>query len=142
MTIRLSKDSIDLAIVTNDLARMVGFYRDVLGFSDHGEAPTRSTKGGSVHRLRCGTAGVKLVSYDPPVPHRTVAGAVHAATGYRYWTIHVANLDEIVGDCVRAGVPVAVPIKEISPGVSVAIVEDPDGNWVEFLSTVEGDVRR
>ena len=26
-----------------------------------------------------------------------------------------------------------MPVREIRPGVSISIVEDPDGNWVEFL---------
>jgi hypothetical protein len=26
------------------------------------------------------------------------------------------------------------PVREIRPGVTIAIVEDPDGNWVEFLT--------
>jgi hypothetical protein len=29
---------------------------------------------------------------------------------------------------------VRVPITEIRPGIEIAIVEDPDGNWVEFLA--------
>jgi len=133
MTVRLTRDTVDLAIVTNDLARMARFYIGVLGFTDGGTAPTRSTRGGRVHRLRCGTTGVKLVRYDPPVPAQLTGGDVHAATGFRYCTLHVANLDDIVGACERAGAIVVTPVKEVSPGVRIAIVEDPDGNWIEFL---------
>ena len=35
MTLRISKDSIDLGIVTNDAEASLKFYQDVLGFSFH-----------------------------------------------------------------------------------------------------------
>jgi catechol 2,3-dioxygenase-like lactoylglutathione lyase family enzyme len=139
VTVELTSDSIDLAIVTNDLPPMLAFYRDVLGFIDNGAAPTRASTGGTVHRLGCGTVGVKLVTYGRGVPDQA-AGGVRAATGYRYWTIHVANLDEIVTQCAAAGAPIVVPVKEISVGVRVAIVADPDGNWVEFMCDEKGGV--
>jgi predicted enzyme related to lactoylglutathione lyase len=45
----------------------------------------------------------------------------------------VSNLAEITDACAAAGVKVVVPAREIRPGTSISIVEDPDGNWVEFL---------
>jgi hypothetical protein len=35
--------------------------------------------------------------------------------------------------CAAADVPIAVPESEIRPGVRIGMVEDPDGNWVEFV---------
>ncbi len=57
----------------------------------------------------------------------------HGCTGYRYWTITVSNLAELVSACEEAGRTVVVPVTELRPGITIAIVEDPDGNWVEFL---------
>ena len=48
----------------------------------------------------------------------------------------VSNLAEIVADCENAARRVVVPATEVRPGVTIAIVEDPDGNWVEFLQSV------
>jgi predicted enzyme related to lactoylglutathione lyase len=45
----------------------------------------------------------------------------------------ISNLTEMVKACVDAGIKVVVPEKEFRPGVHIAIVTDPDGNWVEFL---------
>ena len=28
---------------------------------------------------------------------------------------------------------VVIPIREVRPGVTIGMVEDPDGNWVEFV---------
>jgi len=45
----------------------------------------------------------------------------------------VSNLEEITAACVAAGRKVIIKPREIRPGTSISIVEDPDGNWVEFL---------
>ena len=130
MSVNLTKDSIDLGIVTSDPAASIAFYRDVLGFEDLGEFPM---PGGTMQRLVCGTSTIKIVSLRKPPTERAAPGGIGGATGYRYWTITVSNLPEIVAACEAAGSKVAVPITELRPGVTIAIVEDPDGNWVEFL---------
>jgi glyoxylase I family protein len=130
MGVKTTKDSIDLGIVTNDAAAAVGFYRDVLGFEDLGEMPM---PGGTMHRLMCGTSAIKIVSPRKPPPAAAPPGGIQGATGYRYWTISVNNLEEVVADCEAAGRNMVVPITDLRPGIRIAIVEDPDGNWVEFL---------
>ena len=35
--------------------------------------------------------------------------------------------------CSAGGAKVVVPPRAIREGISISIVEDPDGNWVEFL---------
>ncbi|MFN2167585.1 MAG: VOC family protein, partial [Anaerolineae bacterium] len=55
------------------------------------------------------------------------------ATGYRYWTISVSNLQELVEECRDKGYRIRVDPREVRAGVTIAMVEDPDGNWVEFL---------
>jgi predicted enzyme related to lactoylglutathione lyase len=39
----------------------------------------------------------------------------------------------MVKTCTELGVTVVWPEREIRPGVRIAMVADPDGNWVEFL---------
>ena len=39
----------------------------------------------------------------------------------------------MVAACEEAGVKVIVPVSEIRPGVTIAMVTDPDGNVVEFV---------
>jgi catechol 2,3-dioxygenase-like lactoylglutathione lyase family enzyme len=45
----------------------------------------------------------------------------------------VSNLAELVAQCGADGYKIAVKETELRPGVKIAMVEDPDGNWVEFL---------
>lgn len=133
MGVQLTKDSIDLGIVVNDGAKALAFYRDTLGFEHVADTPMPG--GGTMHRLMCGSSLIKVVVPETPPPAKAPPGGIQGATGYRYWTISVANLEELVAACEAGGYRVAVPVREIRPGVSIAIVEDPEGNWVELLRT-------
>ena len=131
MALSLAKPAIDLGIVTTHGEAMLPFYRDVIGLVYKGEMPMPGGKG-VMHRLLCGTSLIKLVVL-PSVPAAAAPGGIEGGAGYRYWTITVDNLGELVQACTAAGHPVVAPEREIRPGVRIAIVADPDGNWVEFL---------
>ena len=47
------------------------------------------------------------------------------------------NLDEATKQCADAGYTVAWEPREIRPNVRIAMIEDPDGNWVELLENNE-----
>jgi len=131
--IQLTKSAIDLGIVVTDGPAALAFYRDTLGFRHEGDMPFPG--GGTMHRLWCGDSLIKVVVPAKPPAARAATGGIPAATGYRYWTISVSNLKELADACQAAGYKVPVPARELRPGISIAIVEDPDGNWVEFLQT-------
>ncbi|GAB4330354.1 MAG: hypothetical protein Kow0010_15290 [Dehalococcoidia bacterium] len=133
MGVQLAKDSIDLGIVVNDGDAALKFYRDTLGF-EHVQSNPMPGGGGTMHRLMCGTSMIKVVVPEAALETHAPPGGIMAATGYRYWTISVSNLDELAAACADAGYRVVVKPREIRPGVSIAIIEDPEGNWVEFLS--------
>jgi predicted enzyme related to lactoylglutathione lyase len=46
-------------------------------------------------------------------------------------TIH--NLDEVLSAVQAAGQKIVRQRTEVRPGVVIGMVEDPDGNWVEFI---------
>lgn len=132
MAVELAKSAIDLGIVITDSERSLAFYRDLLGFEHVADTPMPIGGGGTMHRLNCGDTLVKLVKLNT-VPSTVATGGIVGAVGLRYFTMIVSNLADIVADCEAADVPVAVPVTEVRPGVTIAIVEDPDGNWVEFV---------
>ena len=132
MGMTLSKQAIDLGIVTTNGGPMLAFYRDVLGLTWQGEMPMPGGVG-VMHRLLCGDSLIKLVVL-PAVPAPAAPGGIQGAAGYRYWTITISNLGEMVAACQAAGAKVVMAEREIRPGVRIAIVADPDGNWVEFLA--------
>ncbi|MDA1302369.1 MAG: VOC family protein [Proteobacteria bacterium] len=131
MPLNITKDSIDLGIITNDLAPMLKFYRDTLGLTVEGEMPMGG--GGHMTRLKCGSTTIKIVVNGKTPPASAPPGGIGGATGYRYWTISVDNLKEMTEVCSSAGYTVAVPPTEIRAGVMISMIEDPDGNWVELL---------
>jgi catechol 2,3-dioxygenase-like lactoylglutathione lyase family enzyme len=131
MGIQLTKDSVDLGIVVRDADKALAFYRDLLGFVPVGESAFPG--GGTMHRLMCGASMIKLVALGKVPEAANPPGGIVAASGYRYWTISVSNLDEVVAAATKAGVKIAMGRTEIRPGISIAMLEDPDGNWVELL---------
>ena len=131
MTLSLIKDSIDLGIVTVNPEKMLAFYRDTLGL---GQLPELSMpNGGTMYRLKCGESIIKLVVPGLAPAAVSQPGGIRGATGYRYFTITIANLEEAVAACQAAGYQVTVPVSQFRPGVRIAIIADPDGNWVEFV---------
>lgn len=131
MTLKLNKPAIDLGIITRDAGPMLAFYRDLLGLELEGVIPMPS--GGTMHRLKVGDSVVKIVQLDKPPAVDAAPGGIPGATGYRYWTLHISNLAEAVAACEQAGHKIIVPPKVIRPGVTIAMVLDPDNNWVELL---------
>ncbi|MEM7001448.1 MAG: VOC family protein [Pseudomonadota bacterium] len=129
--IQLTSNAIDLGIVTSNPDAMVAFYRDVLGFRE--EPSTPFPMGGTMYRLWCGESLIKIVAPDPAPQNASPPGPIAQATGYRYWTMRVDNPEEIVAKLEQAGVNIVVPLREARPGVTICMVEDPDGNWVEFV---------
>lgn len=133
MGVQLTKDSIDLGIIVSDGAKALAFYRDTLGFEHAADTPMPG--GGTMHRLMCGTSLIKVITLDQAPPAKAPPGGIRGATGYRYFTISVSNIEEVASACASKGYNVVMPVRELRPGITIAIVEDPDGNWVEFLQT-------
>ena len=126
-----ARAAIDIGVVTTAPEAMVAFYRDVLGLNPIGRLPTAG--GSTVEQLAWGTSLLKIVTLASEPPVRAVPGGVPAATGYRYVTLQVDDLEGVVERCIAAGVPVVVPATTIPDGSTIAIVADPDGNWVEIM---------
>lgn len=132
MGVELTKAGIDLGMVTREPARMLAFYRDVLGFRQEPDTPFPG--GGVMHRVWCGESLIKIVAPANPPATTAPGGGLTGATGLRYWTISVSNLEAMVESCRAAGAPIVVEPREARPGIRIAIVLDPDGNSVEFLT--------
>ncbi len=131
MPLAITKDSVDLGIITKDAEASLKFYRDTLGLPEEGSMDMPG--GGKMVRLNCGTTTLKIVVNAKEPKAIAPPGGIGGATGYRYFTISVSNLKEATQECQDAGYKVAVPPTDIRPGVTISMIEDPDGNWVELL---------
>jgi catechol 2,3-dioxygenase-like lactoylglutathione lyase family enzyme len=120
-----------VGIVVKDLAAMTEFYSVILGLPHLDDQPI---PGGMLRRFLLGDAGLKLVSFDrDPTSANPPDGMAAGATGLRYLTIDVGDVAGTVERCTAAGHPVPVPLMEFRPGMPIAIVADPEGNWIELI---------
>lgn len=131
---QVSKDSIDLGIVVTDEKAAIRFYRDQLGLEWEGELPI---PGGRMYRLKCGTTVIKLLKLERTPAAKPAPGGPIGGLGYRYFTISVPDVRAVIGKLEAKGIRPTVPVTVARPGVTIAMVTDPDGNTVEFLQNTE-----
>lgn len=130
MAVTLAKEALDVGIITSNGEKMLAFYHGVLGLSQEPSIPFPGL--GTIHRLLCGNSILRIVASDNPVEN-VAGGAFASRNGIRYLTINIKNLDEVVADCKAFGCNIAVDIRDLRPGVRCCQVQDPDGNYVEFI---------
>lgn len=131
MPVEIKKPAIDIGIVAKDIAAMMKFYGETLGLEFEAAIPMPG--GGTMNRFKVGDSVIKVIELEPAAPADAAPGGIRGAHGYRYWTITVGNLNESVEAAAAAGAQIVVPAKVVREGVTIAIIADPDGNWVELL---------
>ncbi len=130
MGIGLSKQALDVGIVTTNFEKMMDFYVGALGF-----VPTEANTypgAGTVQRLDIGDSILRLLAVETEPPHTSPDG-LRDSTGIRYLTLNVSDINEAHAACQSAGVHVVGPPAELRPGVFSVRAQDPDGNWIEFM---------
>ncbi len=128
---KTAKDSIDLGIIVSDAAKALAFYRDALGLEQIGEQPMPN---GRMYRLLCGTTHLKIINFDKTPGGKAAPGAAR----WKRWGCATSPSTSPISRALIAhleskGIKPFMPITEIRPGVTIAMVSDPDGNTVEFL---------
>jgi catechol 2,3-dioxygenase-like lactoylglutathione lyase family enzyme len=129
------KNGADIGFSIRDSAKTLAFYCDTLGFEHVMDMalPAGVSGAGVMHRVACGSTTLKFLCLDAVPDEANLSGGPRTATGLRYFTVWVTNLDELVETCRQRGYNVVVEPHTIRPGVRIGFVEDPDGVWVEFL---------
>jgi catechol 2,3-dioxygenase-like lactoylglutathione lyase family enzyme len=132
MPVELLADSVEIGVVTTNLAAMVDFYEGFLGLPLQGDL---EFPGGSMKRYSIGGNVLKLVSYDTPPATGPAPGGGRAQGGIRYLTLVVASLGRTAQQIANAGHPMPEPVTEFAaiPGMGWLFVADPDGNWIELV---------
>jgi catechol 2,3-dioxygenase-like lactoylglutathione lyase family enzyme len=120
---------LQIGIVPRDLERSLRFYRDTLGLNYVGARPV--IQGRVLHLFDCDGGILKLLELPAgsAAPTHEAPGLFQTATGMRWATMNVEDLDWYLARCDQ----VQVPVTEIRPGLRMAIVEDPDGNAIELV---------
>jgi catechol 2,3-dioxygenase-like lactoylglutathione lyase family enzyme len=124
--------AIEYGLHVRDAQASLRFYRDTLGMTPYAEI---YVPGAHVWGLRFGNSMIKLLQDDvPPASQNPRARSI----GFRYITIHLTNIDQVVKECEAAGYEIMtppsrfVPSRPGDPECGFAFVRDPDGNTVEL----------
>jgi catechol 2,3-dioxygenase-like lactoylglutathione lyase family enzyme len=133
MAIQFLNPMVEVGIVTNNIDKMLPFYRDVLGLPLQGKI---EYPGGYQYRMSVGDNIIKLAVLTPAPAGAAIPDGPWKATGIRYYSLAVANLREVV-EAVRAqGLQIPTEITEINPSFGFAFITDPDGNWIEMFGPI------
>ena len=152
-----ARQTVDLGIVVSDIDKSLKFYTKALGLNELStfDVPEKlgSRAGLSdnlpfhIHVLALGkddsATKVKLMQFKGHPGKKIDNKFIHNGYGVRYLTIFVTDLSRALTQAKKAGVkPIAqgpVPIPEsIAPGMSLAVVRDPDGNMIELVGPMSG----
>jgi predicted enzyme related to lactoylglutathione lyase len=120
-----------VGIVSPDPERLLAFYAECLGFETLRPLvfPT-----GTVHRLRAGGSLLRVYEPSDTEPADVPTDSFAAARGFRYMTLVVDDVQAVLDACRVFGLDVPDAPNEIAQGAFMALVQDPEGNWMELQS--------
>jgi lactoylglutathione lyase len=133
---------LEIGVCVADLPRAMAFYEGVLALekisaidlNEHGsQVSGLGTTGYRVVRLQTNYGErIKLVCPNGTPSRPGPAATPSSRTGLAYITFLVDDIDAMVNRCARAGYLSMKGIVELRPGVRMALVPDPEGNFIEF----------
>ena len=129
--------AVDVGVVVEDMERSLGFYHDLLGLPVVAEVTTSLIGKGQMVQLKHGASLIKLVQMEEAPSGGTPTG-IATTFGYRYITLLVDDIDAIMTKIEQGAAPIALPLTELGNGAQIVMVEDPDGNIVEFVQEARG----
>jgi hypothetical protein len=101
------------------------------------ELSATDTPAGMLHRLA--SPGAQLKVMVPNEPPRPAGGEPFlAATGIRYLTMLVTDLDGVIERCTERGGTLVYGPFDYEPGVRMAVITDSDGNSIEVVHAPAG----
>lgn len=147
---------VDFGIMVSDIAKAKAFYEQGLGLTETRSFEAPGEVGAAtglsdnlpftVHVLQIGDGAdatqVKLLEVPGTRPHRPDNSFLHSSYGIRYLTFYVSDLagslERLAGQGVKPLGQGAVALPEsVAPGMGIAVVRDPDGNFVELVGAYE-----
>lgn len=142
----MADKSIAVGLVVSDAAKALAFYRDALGLTYQGETPLFD--GAVVHQVVNGPSTIKIfVPATIPEAHSSpergeteldpqrALNTIMSGRGLRYFTLPVPDIEAVVARCQAGGYRVPLPVQPFGPGSSIAVVVDPEGNWIELAQS-------
>jgi catechol 2,3-dioxygenase-like lactoylglutathione lyase family enzyme len=119
-----------VGLTVGDMDASHTFFTQVLGFAEGTVEPIPSLNTDKVE-FKAGATTLKLWEISELQPH---TGPIHDYAGIRYLTVRVDDMDEILSRARSAGYNVPLAPMQFAPGLHIAMIEDPDGNWFEITA--------
>jgi predicted enzyme related to lactoylglutathione lyase len=121
----------EVGIVVRDVDAVTEFYRDGLGLPHVADLPIPI---GLQRRFAYQDSIIKLLQLeDEPTTSNPPGGVTGGATGLRWLTLQLADLEGVLERCEAAGGKVVMPIQQWEGGSKFMILEDPEGScWIEI----------
>jgi catechol 2,3-dioxygenase-like lactoylglutathione lyase family enzyme len=106
------------------------FYGDILGFAE------QPWSGGSAFRL-----GESLLLLEED--RAATVDPARQASGWRYITLQIADIDAVHGDLCSRGVREGLAPTTLGDVARISMILDPDGNWIELSrrASIVGSLR-
>jgi len=139
--------AITIGVVVEDMENSLKFYTEVLNFKEAGGFDIDSAFG-SYSGLSNGVpfkvtilktsdtpeaSQWKLVSFNKSAQHPEQQ-FIQDDTGMQYMTLYVKNLDPIIKNIQKAGIPfLNKPNTRIRDGRGFILIQDPDGIFIELI---------
>ena len=142
------KATVDVGVIVSDIKAAEEFYEEALGFTEIDEftVPARVAGDSGLTDYKKFTADVmaigdgetatkiKLIEISDAPGARPDNRYIHSTLGPSYLTLHVDDLDAALKKCADHGVkPVAKGPTKVGGDSFIALVRDPDGNFIEFV---------
>jgi catechol 2,3-dioxygenase-like lactoylglutathione lyase family enzyme len=132
-----------IAISVRDMASMVRFYRDLLGFTvdwdmDHRGGESLSTVVGmpqaEAHMVMLEGFGMRIELFHYYEPRGVASPASRQCDfGLTHFALQVRRIHEIFERLVVAGVRFNCPPENLRPGVWATYMQDPEDNTIELV---------
>ena len=139
----------EMGICVNDLEKMIAFYGDVLGFklisqidvpADKSSEAGFTSGGYTIVRMQTNYGErIKLVRPMSSANPRLSGEEVLSKKGNVFLTFIVDDLKHTVSRIKDMGAPIRTQgsIMEVRDGVFLSIIDDPEGNHLEFVEYSE-----
>ncbi len=148
----IARETVDLGTVVSDVEKSVKWYTDVIGFQKVAEFDVPgdfAKQAGLTNALPAhiyvlalgdgpGATKLKLMQFKTAPGARIDQTYFHSTYGFRYLTVFVKDMPTAITRAAKAGAkpiaegPVAIP-DSIAKGEYLAVLRDPDGNFVELV---------
>ncbi|MFT4559444.1 MAG: VOC family protein [Planctomycetales bacterium] len=148
LTVEFTRGAIDFGIVCSDVKKSVAFYKDVVGMKEiegfdvpaslAADAGLVNNHDLHVHVLvtqeAASSSRLKLMQIKEAPGKKVDHEFIHSSLGMSYSTIWVTDIDASLARAAAGNVkPIAKGPVALSNGLFLAVIRDPDGNFVELV---------